>query len=99
LKGTITVHPENEYAVAARRARKKLAFYFHFFIYLIVNILLLTINLIQGGKLWFFYPLLGWLLGILIHAFFTFSNLHARCWRKMVEKEINALEKSKNIRR
>lgn len=63
------MYPENEYVAAARRARKKLAFYFHF------------------------------LLGILIHAFFTFSNLHARCWRKMVEKEINALEKSKNIRR
>lgn len=42
----------------------------HLAVYLAVNILLLVINLgVSPHKLWFFWPALGWGLGIAGHAF------------------------------
>lgn len=56
------------------RARKRVAevkeFYVHLGIYLIVNAALFAINMITNpDTLWFFWPLLGWGVGVVIHAF------------------------------
>ena len=56
------------------RARKRVedvkGFYVHVGVYIIVNAALLAINLLSSPEtLWFYWPLLGWGIGVAIHAF------------------------------
>ena len=55
---------------AVRRLYHDRGFMIHFAAYLAVNILLIVINLATTpGKYWFYWPLLGWGLGIVGHAY------------------------------
>lgn len=55
---------------AVRRLSHDRGFVIHFAAYLAVNALLIVINLVATpGKYWFYWPLLGWGLGIAGHAF------------------------------
>ncbi len=72
-----------------RKVRQRLGFYKHLAAYLLVNFMLLVINLLTSpGHLWFFYPLLGWGIGIAFHAMATFRpSLEENMVRRMMEKE------------
>lgn len=49
-------------------------FRIHLIIYGAVNLLLMVINLLTNpGNLWFFWPLLGWGLGLIGHGFAAFQ--------------------------
>lgn len=74
---------------ALERAKKRVeeikGFYVHLGIYLIVNTALLTINMIASpDHLWFYWPLLGWGIGLAIHAFalFTENRLFGPEWEQ-----------------
>ena len=55
---------------AVRRLYHDRGFMIHFAAYLAVNVLLIVINLATTpGKYWFYWPLLGWGLGIVAHAY------------------------------
>ena len=55
---------------AVRRLYHNPGFVIHFATYLAVNALLIVINLATTpGKYWFYWPLLGWGLGIVGHAY------------------------------
>jgi hypothetical protein len=44
-------------------------FFFHFSAYVIVNVILIAVNLLFTPQvIWFFWPLLGWGIGILAHG-------------------------------
>jgi len=44
-------------------------FFYHFSSYVIVNVILIAVNLLTTpDKLWFYWPLLGWGIGILAHG-------------------------------
>jgi hypothetical protein len=44
-------------------------FFFHFSAYVLVNVILIAVNLLlTPDKLWFYWPLLGWGIGILAHG-------------------------------
>jgi hypothetical protein len=44
-------------------------FFFHVSAYVLVNLILIAVNLIfTPDKLWFYWPLLGWGIGILAHG-------------------------------
>jgi hypothetical protein len=44
-------------------------FFFHFAAYVLVNAILIAVNLLlTPDKLWFYWPLLGWGIGILAHG-------------------------------
>ena len=44
-------------------------FFFHFSAYVLVNAILIAVNLIfTPDRLWFYWPLLGWGIGILAHG-------------------------------
>jgi 2TM domain len=63
---TLTEFKQAEEAVAAEEA--KTGFEIHVVVYVLVNALLLIINLLnRDGGLWFFYPLIGWGIGLTIH--------------------------------
>ena len=45
-------------------------FFFHFSAYVLVNLILIAVNLLlTPDQLWFYWPLLGWGIGILAHGF------------------------------
>ncbi len=78
--------------VAARRS-----FYTHLFTYIVVNLGLFLINLFTRrghGTWWFYWPLLGWGIGLASHAFSVFGayGLFGPDWeekqvKKILEKE------------
>ena len=84
-----------------RRARKRVkelkAFYSHLVLYLLVNTGFVVINLVfTPGRWWFLSALLGWGIGLLVHAFNTFRpvNLFSKEWeerktREFMEREGN----------
>ena len=44
-------------------------FFFHFSAYVLVNVILIAVNLLTTpNQLWFYWPLLGWGIGILAHG-------------------------------
>jgi hypothetical protein len=44
-------------------------FRYHFLAYVIVNAILIVVNLMHPEHLWFFWPLLGWGIGIVAHGY------------------------------
>jgi hypothetical protein len=65
-----TQSPADVVGAAVRRLYHDPGFVIHFAAYLAVNILLIVINLATTpGKYWFYWPLLGWGLGIVGHAY------------------------------
>lgn len=85
------------YLAARRRVHELRAFYQHLMIYLLVNAVLATWNLLTDpDSLWFIYPLGGWGVGLTIHALTTFgtgSFLGADWERRKIEKILAAGEK------
>ncbi len=57
----------------------KLGFFIHLGVYVVVNAGLAALNLINNpNHLWFYWVLLGWGAGILLHAFLAFFTGHGR---------------------
>ena len=62
------------YQRAKRRVGQLRGFYVHATVYVLVNALLITINLLASrDHIWFFYPLLGWGIGLLAHGLSVFG--------------------------
>ena len=85
---------DDERRRAARRKVQNLkGFYRHLMIYVAVNIGLLAINLITSAEtLWFYWPLLGWGIGLLFHALQVFRpvQLFGRDWEERKIREYMA---------
>jgi hypothetical protein len=63
------------YRRAEARAEARLGFYRHAIIYVAVNLFLALFNLWRSpDHLWFQWPLFGWGIGLLAHAFNVFSS-------------------------
>jgi uncharacterized integral membrane protein len=68
---------ENEYQKAKKRVREMRGFYTHLVAYVLVSLLLFLINITTSpGVLWFCWPLLGWGIGIVLHAVYVFGLGH-----------------------
>ncbi len=80
---------------ALQRIEDLKGFYAHLAAYVAGNIFLVAVNLITSSEfLWFVFPLLGWGIGLVIHAaqvFWTGSDWEAR---KM--EELTGLKETKN---
>ena len=75
-----------------RRARERVAalrgFYTHLAVFILVNAGLLTINLLATpGNWWFYWPLLGWGMGLAAHAL-TVYGAGGRWGREWEERRI-----------
>ncbi len=73
--------PQNDSQLTEQRIRKQVhrlrGLYIHAAIYAVVNIGLLLIDLLGSpGKLWFFYPLFGWGIGLACHAAVLYLPQH-----------------------
>lgn len=61
------------YQNARKKVEAKLRFRTHLLVYVAVMTLLFTINMINTPEyLWFMWPLMGWGIGVLAHAFQVF---------------------------
>ncbi|HEX2164979.1 MAG TPA: 2TM domain-containing protein [Thermoanaerobaculia bacterium] len=85
------------YLAARRRAHELRSFYQHALIYLVVNAILASVNLLSDpGEIWFVFPLIGWGIGLAIHGFttFGFGGLFGPEWeRRKIEQLLAADEK------
>lgn len=65
---------DKNYQKARKRVKEIRGFYIHLVMYVLINSLLFLINITTSpGVLWFYWPLLGWGIGIFVHAFYVFG--------------------------
>lgn len=75
---------------ARKRAAAKLGWYIHASVYLLVNLLLVTLSL-ASGRHWAVFPLLGWGIGLAVHGAVVFlvtggAGLHERLVQRERER-------------
>jgi hypothetical protein len=93
-----TVDTEDQrYDRARTRAKELRDFYTHATIYVLVNIGLFVINVLTGGGWWFYWPLLGWGVGLGIHALSVFAlggGAFGRDWEERKTRELMNRDRS-----
>ena len=77
--------------LARKRAGAKMSWYIHASVYLLVNLLLVSLSF-ASGRYWAIFPLLGWGIGLAVHGAVVFlatggGGLHER----LIQKERNRL--------
>ena len=81
-------------ARARRRVNRKIGFYLHALVFVLVNLGLYAINSVTGGAHWARFPLWGWGLGLAIHGLVTLVALQGDGVHKvMMEREIERLRR------
>ena len=81
---------DRKYQKALRRVRRMKGFYAHLVSYILVNLLLFLINIMTSPDiLWFYWPLFGWGIGIVMHGLFVFGfgNWFDTDWEEKKIKE------------
>ena len=88
---------------AKKRVEDKKGFYTHLSVYLSVGTFFFVMNILTwSGEFWFFFPLLPWGIGLLIHYFTTFglpfSKILSADWEEeQLTKELQKIEREENI--
>jgi hypothetical protein len=81
------------------RARKQVAeirdFYTHAAVYVVVNIGIFIIDMVTDGGPWFYWPLIGWGIGLMVHGISVFGpeTRLGRDWEERKIREIMARDK------
>lgn len=79
-----------DYKRAYREMEKEEArngFIVHLVVYILVNVMLIVINLMYTPEaLWFFFPLIGWGIGVSMHYLFGVRLIE----KDLIEKEAKA---------
>ncbi len=86
---------QDRYEKARKRVEEIKGFYVHLLVYITVNAGLFLINLVSSpGNWWFYWPLLGWGVGLLAHGVAVFglrgflgSEWEERKIKQIMEKE------------
>ena len=89
-------HEQEIYEKAKRRVEEIRSFYSHLFVYLAVNAGLFLLNIITSPRhLWFYWPLIGWGIGLSIHGLSVFGTqrLLGKDWEEKKIREIMKKEK------
>ena len=75
------------YQRAHARVQALKGFYVHATVFVVVNIGLFIINLLTGGGWWFYWPLIGWGIGLGAHALGVFGFGGGRWGREWEERK------------
>jgi hypothetical protein len=81
---------EERYYRAQKRVEEIKGFYGHLASFVLVNLFLLILNLMtSSGYLWFFWPLMGWGIGLFFHGLkvFNYSPFFNKEWEERKIKE------------
>jgi hypothetical protein len=87
---------EERYYKAKKRVEEIKGFYGNLTAYIVFNIVLVIINLLTSPEhLWFFWPLLGWGIGVLFHGMkvFNYMPFLGKDWEEQKIKEFMDKEK------
>jgi hypothetical protein len=85
------MNDDDRYRRAKARVDQLRGLYIHGFVYVMVNILLIAINLLTSpAVLWVAWPLLGWGVGLAAHAVVVYG-LGGRWGREWEERTIRDL--------
>ncbi|TDE02390.1 2TM domain-containing protein [Flavobacterium hiemivividum] len=87
---------EERYFKAKKRVEEIKGFYGNLIAYIIVNIGLLALNLVTSpNHLWFYWPMLGWGIGVIIHGMkvFNYMPFLRKDWEEQKIKEFMEKEK------
>ena len=82
---------EERYFKARKRVEEIKGFYGNLIAYIVVNIGLMVLNLLTSpGYLWFFWPMLGWGIGVLFHGMkvFNYMPFFGKDWEEQKIKEL-----------
>ena len=72
---SVAEHEDELRLEARKRAQLKLSFFGHLAIYVVVNVILLVVNLLTiPGALWFYWPMLGWGIGVVAHGITVYAT-------------------------
>ena len=75
---------------------EKRDFSVHLVVYVLVNAMLIAINFIHSPEdIWFFYPLIGWGIGISMHYLFAVHWIQ----KELTEKEAKAEYRAREIKK
>lgn len=87
---------EERYFKAKKRVEAIKGFYGNLAAYIVVNIGLLVLNLVTSpGHLWFFWPMIGWGIGVVFHGMkvFNYMPFLGQDWEQQKIREIMEKEK------
>ena len=90
---------DERYKNAAKKVEDLKGFYGNLVAYVIVNIGFLVLNLITSpDHLWFYWPMLGWGIGLAIHAMrvFGYNRFLGADWEARKTREFMEQEKRNN---
>lgn len=90
-----TYQQDERYFIAKKRVDEIRGFYGNLSSYIFVNLGLLALNLWTApNHLWFYWPLLGWGIGVLIHGMrvFNYMPFIGLDWEEQKIKELMAKE-------
>jgi len=89
---TLNQHVSTDEALALAHVRKLRGFYMHLVLYGLMIGFLAVVNLITYRHyLWFFWPALGWAIGLMLHGLRVFDKvpfLNGEWERRQVEKQL-----------
>jgi hypothetical protein len=86
-------HEQHRYERARARVQAIKGFYVHASAFVVVNIALFALNVLVGGGWWFYWPLIGWGIGLGAHALgvFGFSGGGGPLGRDWEERKISEM--------
>lgn len=81
---------DQRYEWARERVEELKGFYTHLVIFIVINLFLFLLNWFSGGTWWFYWPLLGWGIGLVVHGLNTFvgSGSMTRNWEERKIREL-----------
>lgn len=92
---------QERYLKAKKRVNEIKGFYGNLTSYVLVNLFLFILNMVTSPEhLWFFWPMLGWGIGVIIHGLKVFNQLpfFDKEWEeRKINEFIQKEEQTKNI--
>lgn len=91
------MNEDQKYQRAVKRMEEEKGFYTHLLTYILVSIFLIVLNTLTSRHIWWYWPLGGWGIGILLHGIgvFGFNPLLGKRWeerriQKIMERDEEA---------
>ena len=82
---------KDAYNEARKKVEEEKKFYYHLGVYLVMNTFFIILNLVTSpDHLWFYWPMLGWGLGLVLQGVRVFTNagLSKEWEEKRIEKHM-----------
>jgi len=84
-----------EYQEAKKKVEEEKKFYYHLGVFIVMNTFFVVLNLVTSpDHLWFYWPMLGWGLGLTLQGVKVFTNVGlSKDWEeKRIKKHLNKRE-------